>query len=302
MAATSEKLANRLYIGRTHDGTRVWLDVEIEQQSREAQTVNHAPISQYARLSGSASTRSARARIDDGGGQDIEAARGAMTYEPAGDPRKIARLIQIWNRWHLNDMRAACVHQTLKGADVPEMLDQAEPCEVTGYEYGHAWLVEPLPEHIITELREIVTALSSTAPQSDPFVDRMKRDGITAAVESWHPERHMMDEEIDAWRVRFRLGARSFTTRYYTGYGLRDRMADGPEPREVLDTILSDVFEYDNAGSFEDWASEYGYDLEDDAKRKRAWRTYTAIARQGEQLRTFLGDLFEDYLSGRASE
>lgn len=53
-------------------------------------------------------------------------------------------LAEIWGRWHLNDMRAGCAHQTGR---------HAPPCAVSGYLWGHSWLYEPLP----TEVVEYVT-------------------------------------------------------------------------------------------------------------------------------------------------
>jgi hypothetical protein len=48
-----------------------------------------------------------------------------------------ARLRMTWDRWHLNGMRAGCAHLG-KGSTIGDV------CEVSGYKYGHAWLVEPL--------------------------------------------------------------------------------------------------------------------------------------------------------------
>ena len=55
------------------------------------------------------------------------------------------RLKDLWDRWHLNDMRAGCEHQRALGwtsyDDHP-----SEPCPECGYKFGSAWLFEPLPE------------------------------------------------------------------------------------------------------------------------------------------------------------
>lgn len=69
------------------------------------------------------------------------------------------RLVELADRWHLNTLRAGCAHQapTVKrllasGTPHRDLLDEVPPCPETGYRYGHAWLVEPLPDEILVEL------------------------------------------------------------------------------------------------------------------------------------------------------
>lgn len=60
-----------------------------------------------------------------------------------------AELIAL-SKYHLNGMRAGCIHQTAVyrdgryGREVD--LDATPPCPITGYKYGSAWLLEELPE------------------------------------------------------------------------------------------------------------------------------------------------------------
>lgn len=86
-------------------------------------------------------------------------------------------LVDIWDRWHLNDMKAGCEHQRAeKWNDIlldetkPKTQDNMatwtykkdhpkgllrEPCPICGYKYGTAWLKEELPEDIEDKLNEI---------------------------------------------------------------------------------------------------------------------------------------------------
>jgi hypothetical protein len=87
------------------------------------------------------------------------------------------RLMQVWGRWHLNDMRPHCEHQkkwdskkplevkTYKGKETknamwvtqkehPEGL-LSKPCDECGYRFGSAWLYEEVPTHILEFLREL---------------------------------------------------------------------------------------------------------------------------------------------------
>lgn len=103
--------------------------------------------------------------------------RDAMISCGAGIP-EIPRVEGIawdegWNRdlfedlrdlaehWHLNTMRAACAHQApvyapdRYGREVPS-LDLTPACPETGYKYGHAWLVEPMPAEVLAYFRRLI--------------------------------------------------------------------------------------------------------------------------------------------------
>lgn len=61
-----------------------------------------------------------------------------------------------------------------------------------------------------------------------------------------------------------------------------------PEPptvAEVLDCLASDASSVDGAGSFEDWASDLGFDSDS----RKAEDTYRATAKQANELRRLLG-------------
>lgn len=103
--------------------------------------------------------------------------------------KALDRLLEIWERWHLNGMRAGCVHQIEEGwnkrpIDPTKPLDAygrflgegkhstrnmlvwvrpdehpegllTKACPTCGYKYGTEWLVEELPEEIIEELKNM---------------------------------------------------------------------------------------------------------------------------------------------------
>ena len=58
-----------------------------------------------------------------------------------------------------------------------------------------------------------------------------------------------------------------------------------PTLAEVLDCLASDASGVDNARSFEDWASEYGYDTDS----RKAERTYQICKKQAQELKALLG-------------
>ncbi len=58
-------------------------------------------------------------------------------------------LKDLWDRWHLNDMRAACEHQRALGftwATHPQHV-----CTECGYRLGSSWLYEELPRDFLKQ-------------------------------------------------------------------------------------------------------------------------------------------------------
>lgn len=101
--------------------------------------------------------------------------------EPKNEAQKL--LIDLWKKYHLNDMNAGCEHQrNLKWEDIrinPEELPNCRanrdekgilaiwvrpeehkkgmlgrPCIQCGYKYGSAWLYSPLPDNIEEVINE----------------------------------------------------------------------------------------------------------------------------------------------------
>lgn len=79
--------------------------------------------------------------------------RHRINYAAGWYSLKLRNLLDIWDRWHLNDLRAECVHQraiALYLHKTPhEVFSIGEACPYCGYQYGHAWLYEPLPESVV---------------------------------------------------------------------------------------------------------------------------------------------------------
>lgn len=116
------------------------------------------------------------------GGQNIDEIAALFP-----DNAQVQRMHEIWQRWHLNDLKAGCEHQRAEGwherpidpskpinsygkhfegqshdswnllgwvrkSEHPEGL-MCKPCPVCGYKYGTAWLYEPIPEDVLAEIR-----------------------------------------------------------------------------------------------------------------------------------------------------
>jgi len=97
-----------------------------------------------------------------------------ITPAPGWDRDKLAHFFAIWNRWHLNDMRAG------SPAQMAELAKHTYPGQPTshydwakqtlaaaglepdnGYSYGSAWLTEEVPDSVI----EWLTGLPDTDVQ-----------------------------------------------------------------------------------------------------------------------------------------
>lgn len=102
-------------------------------------------------------------RYYDGMGQCQE--RLADITKPAAGwtMDEVRELHTIWDRWHLNDMRAACAHMDPATLAREERNGQQviatgaiNTCPVSDYTYGHAWLIEPIPQDVIDRIDHLL--------------------------------------------------------------------------------------------------------------------------------------------------
>lgn len=89
-----------------------------------------------------------------------------VNYAKSWTPSMVERFLDIWDRWHLNDMRAGTPEQmdyvrnyrkhhamanydeicnALKNAGLYEVVR----ADGTLYKYGHAWILEPIPADVV---------------------------------------------------------------------------------------------------------------------------------------------------------
>lgn len=106
---------------------------------------------------------------------------------------------------------------------------------------------------------------------------------LTIKVTSTFQNPNLLD---DKWKANHYLcviakGAKFMSTYYSMGLGLQGE----PELSDVLDSLAMDAQGYENAGDFEDWANEYGYDTDS----RKAEKTYNTIGEQSKRLRKLLG-------------
>jgi hypothetical protein len=114
--------------------------------------------------------------------------------------------------------------------------------------------------------------------------DFITEHDITATVEPAASNPNMTDWDRDAshWLVTLQVADRSMAVPFSQG----SAHTEPPTAADVLESLASDSAGYINAGSFEDWADEYGYDTDS----RKAFGTYEAIGVQAAELRTLLTD------------
>jgi hypothetical protein len=82
-----------------------------------------------------------------------------LRFAPNWNAKKWLDLLDIWERWHMNDTHAECEHQRALGWRYddhhnPETF-KGEPCPTCGYEIGSAWKREELPQDVINFLASL---------------------------------------------------------------------------------------------------------------------------------------------------
>lgn len=94
-----------------------------------------------------------------------------ITPAPGWDALKLRQFFNVWERWHLNDLRAGSAEQEkwLRENPIPKeeyayprshyevasrkLADAGLNPDSTGYKYGHAWKREEVPSDVIEFLR-----------------------------------------------------------------------------------------------------------------------------------------------------
>lgn len=123
----------------------------------------------------------------------------------------------------------------------------------------------------------------------------VRANGITASVVPADATADDAREWPNAnhWRVRLyrpRTKA-SMTVRYHTGLGISQMQTAA----DVLESLAADAAGFEQCGgSFEQWASEYGYD----ADSRKAEKVYRAVEKQTITLRRWAGEEYGALLYG----
>lgn len=92
-------------------------------------------------------------------GASRDAFRDVVRFVYGWDADRCRELADLGDRWHLNGMRAACAHQSVVWEDSDygrrPSLTLTEPCSLSGYRYGSAWLADPMPADVLSYFRAV---------------------------------------------------------------------------------------------------------------------------------------------------
>lgn len=148
-------IANRVLIGRTSTGSRIYATVQLRTQDRDAVTVDHEPIAAgYKSLSFTWDEKEADGREGSGGAGTSWSVEAVVRPSKVLTMAEVRRLAEIAKEWHLSDMNAGCSHMTLP-TDPSYDARKNITCPTTDYKYGSAWLVKVVPDELIAELHEM---------------------------------------------------------------------------------------------------------------------------------------------------
>jgi hypothetical protein len=85
-----------------------------------------------------------------------------LAFQPGWTEDLWLDLLDVWKRWHINDMRAECGHQRAMGWQYKDhhnpQTSEGEACPVCGYRIGSAWLREEVPQAVLAMLASLPDA------------------------------------------------------------------------------------------------------------------------------------------------
>lgn len=148
--------SKKLYTGIKNTGKKMYVELTIKEEHKEKKTTALETVTDYKTLS-----------MCGTGGQNREEIADINSYKELFiTVADLNTIIQIWDKWHLNDMNAGTEKQTAfimewekdhkyNYTAVCKALKKVGLYEDNGYKYGHAWLVEIIPDEVITEITAI---------------------------------------------------------------------------------------------------------------------------------------------------
>ena len=111
----------------------------------------------------------------------------------------------------------------------------------------------------------------------------VKENKIRINVEYADTNKNAPDwKNANHYKVTLKKGNKQLSTYFSQGYGITEE----PTAEDVLNCLGSDSSGIENARSFEDWASEYGYNIDS----RKAEKLFHICEKQADRLKNFLGD------------
>lgn len=297
----------RINVG-TYGGMKVLIEATIKLKASSRETTTHKHVQSYHTLSISGS-------YNGGAGQIVDTLKKLDTV--AIPKQDLQDLIEIWERWHLNDLRAGCVHQKPMEVsyDHPEYEHYKwlnnKRCP-NGYKWGTAWLIEEIPHEVIDRVIEIFTA----QPKAKSIVEEWEltlnngRGEITVGDVQVIVDYAGKSTPRKVWGItdrqmgaddsiyQYRVTCINKGTNETASFDFFDSISNARKPTfppdlgySVMCCIRRDYYTTSqNYPNFESFCSEFGYDLDS----RQAERTYKLSVEHGDNLsRVFDDELIE---------
>jgi|LSQX01.3.fsa_nt_gb hypothetical protein len=283
----------RLYVGVKNTGKKMYVDLTINQEAetRTAQTTTGHFITGYKTLSMSGTN-----------GQNRKETADINNYKELFISKEDLQTInRVWANWHLNDMHIGTERQEefLKQWKKEHKYDYTAACEAlkevglyedNGHKYGHAWLVKPLPEEVITEIISIFENYNkpehieqqSNRAKFKQFKIKASYKGNKKASwgDNWNNHMVTVTNIETGQKITFEFWASIANPELKTEYDLLN----------AFYCFVSDAI----AGSytFEEFCSEFGYNNDSDSRQ--AEKIYRKCKKQLEKLKKIYdGDIYE---------
>ena len=163
----TEMYKKTVTVGRLDEG-KINITVEIANKRGPIETIDHrrAPWAHVLSMTGEIFTKNGRGTVScgqidmslkDADLSQLKPTKGAMMTQ-----EHLEILLKICERWHLNDLRAGCIHQADHLPNGPNAGDWQKRADLEtakcpkGYKYGSKWLCEPLPKNVYKLLTDIM--------------------------------------------------------------------------------------------------------------------------------------------------
>lgn len=141
-----------VYVGMTADRKRVLMSAEVRRGGNVLSTVDHERIASPEALSLTSAVFTGKKNISRNhvvSGATLKHLGRIHTPAPGFTLGDVRELHRIGTEWHNNTLKSACAHMDVpKGVGGSELLDMGIRCESSGYSWGTAHLVKPLPAEV----------------------------------------------------------------------------------------------------------------------------------------------------------
>jgi hypothetical protein len=139
------------FVGRNARGDRMFVEITLKSTNRAQETTDHRSVKGGQRISITGFVIEHGRRNASAAGQCIDDVASVTEPAPGWTRKDIATLIEVWREWHLNDMKAGCIH--------------SENCP-DGYRIGSAWLYKEPTDDALRKIKALQALPAGKVPST----------------------------------------------------------------------------------------------------------------------------------------